>query len=406
MDRFIGDLSSHTHQLKERSLPFGGVTLRYSPNHAHVDDDILPCDRYIRVHWRNFLKALRSFDDYCELRASDDNDGDELRMEETWWLMKIELRKDLRDLLEPVLATRRNLRSLILDRNEFGRDGVLFLCNIIETNSYLKEVSLFNNPVEDIGDLTRLCDAVSKHPSLEDLALGNIWLNDDEGKLSTILKASKNLKCLGLSGNGIGSRSAAAMFAKFLTANDNTTTMFLRDNDFSDESAYLFALALRNNKRLRLVDLRGNLFTQVGRVTILNSLFDPSSLTAVVESNHNCVVYIDESNFDELGAINRKGFLEENMHRKLFSALYATTQGGRVGRLLKDIPLGLMPDFLAYLQDFYLDDIPRGMRKHAMESLHQYALDDFDKAFSRQTTCTVMFETLRNWNLLLLYTNI
>ncbi len=93
------------------------------------------------------------------------------------------------------------------------------------------------------------------------------------------------------------------------------------------------------------------------------------------------------------------------MHRKVCFTLYVTTNGIRLGCLLQDVPLGLMPDLFEYLQDFYLDDIPRGMRKHAMGSLQQYELEDYDEVFSRQMTFTVVFEVLRNWNLPLLYTN-
>jgi len=109
---------------------------------------------------------------------------------------------------------------------------------------------------------------------------------------------------------------------------------------------------------------------------------------------------------DRLGVINCEGTPEDNRQRKVFSTLYATADGTRLGQLLNDVPVGLMPKLLAYLQEFYLGDISRGMKKHAMESLQQYNMVDFEEAFSRQTIITIVFEVLRSWNLPTLYENI
>ena len=176
MDRFIGDLRRSTHQLKERCHGFGGVTLCYSPRNPrrHNEGDVLECDRQLLVHWRNFASALRSYDEYIEPQEKSSTAAS--MKGEGWWISNIQVPKDLRDLLEPILNSR-NVRTLILDRNEFGdHQGVGFLCSIIEKNPYLKRVSFHNNLMEDMNDIRRFCGAVSKHSSLEHLTLENVGL--------------------------------------------------------------------------------------------------------------------------------------------------------------------------------------------------------------------------------------
>lgn len=410
MDRFIGDLRRCTHQLKEGypAHTFGGVTLCYSSRHPQVDDVVvLPCDRYLLVHWKNFVKALAAYEEQrSEAEEERQSSPSSSSSSEGWWLANIEVPIEIRKLLKPILTTRKNLRTLILDNNQFGRGGVDFLCNIVERNSYLKRISFHNNLIEDDADLARFCEAVSRHASLEHVTLENIGLEGDDEKLAMILNSSKNLQCLGLSNNGIGSRRASEMITRFL-ATSQVKIVYLRENSFGDETAEHFALSLKDNHHLRVMDLSDNQFTSSGRTIIHNAVFDTSSLSAAIDSNHTCVVYIDEAELkDKLGVINCKGTQEENKHKKVFSILYATTVGGQLGQLLKDIPLGLMPEAMDYVQDFYLDDIPRGMRRHAMEALRDYSQNDFDEMFARQTIFTVMFEVLRSWNLPLLYTNL
>lgn len=326
---------------------------------------------------------------------------------EGWWISNIQVPKDLRDLLEPILNSR-NVRTLILDRNEFGdHQGVGFLCSIIEKNPYLKRVSFHNNLMEDMNDIRRFCGAVSKHSSLEHLTLENVGLDGDEDKLSLVLDATSrgSVECLGLSGNGLGSRDAAELICRFLSENNSLKIMYLRDNNFDDEASDLFTSALQdNNTHLRVLDLSDNHFTKAGRMTVHNALFDTSSLDAAFDSNHSCVVYINEPELkDKLGAINCKGTPQENLHKKIYSILYSTTD---IGSLLNGVPLSIMPEVLGYLQDFYPKDITRGVRRHAMESLQLYSKDDFDKVFSLKTPLTLMYEVLRTWSLPSLFTNV
>lgn len=133
-----------------------------------------------------------------------------------------------------------------------------------------------------------------------------------------ILNASNRLRCLSLDGNNIGSRDTTKILTQFLLKSE-LKVVYLRENDFGDETAEFFASALRCNAHLRVIDLSNNQLSQLGRRTIHNALFYTSSLNAAFGSNHTCVAYIDEPELkDKLSVINCKGSPEENQQRKYF----------------------------------------------------------------------------------------
>ena len=413
MDRLIGILSSYTHALKAQKTPFRGVSLRYVGN---GDEDVLRSDLMLRAHFRNFVKALRSYDHHCNTidRSSPTSSADIINVydgtspgsgedEEAWSLSNIELGLKLIHMLCPLLTSRGNLRTIVLDRNEFdGNSGVTFLLDVIETNQLLEKVSFDNNHVLDIDD--RFYMTVSNHSSLKYLTLKNVSLGGDEDKLSMILNACSHLDTLGLCCNDIGlSRGSLKIIIEFLSSgNNNIMTLYLSGNSFNDESAELFASALKSNNRLRVLDLCNNEFHEGGGV-ICNALFDASSLGAVVESNHTCDVYLNEN---DRGAINQSKNPKRNMHRKVFATLYATTDGGRLGQLLDTIPIELMPEFLAHIQQYYIADIPRGIKKRAMVCRQQYTRDDFEDVYAAQTMFGIVFEAFRSWTVPLLFSNL
>ena len=426
MDRFVADLRGYTHQLKEGrgASSFGGVTLCYSHEHdrrrriRNGDDEgdndaaavILRCDRVLIAHWRNFVKALQSLDDTTDIeRREEKKEG------EGWWLSKIELTARIIGMLEPVLISRQSMRTLVLDNNAFtGSEGIIFLCNLLENIPCIRRVSFLNNSLgHDMDIMARLCNAIEDHPSLEHLMLENVELGDDENKLSLILNCAKKLECLGLDGNNLGSHHSADLITQFLAHNDVLKIIYLRNNQFGDDNVDIFARLLKNDvsEQLRVIDLGGNYFTQSGKKTIHNVLFSTNDLSTALESNHTTVVYFDEGEMkDRLGVINCRGTTSQNMHRKLYSLLYASAHDcSKLSQLLDDVPLGLMPEVLSYLLDYYPDDLPVGMRRHALESVRgcspsEISDDDLEEVFSSPTvTFSIIFQVMRSWNLPQLY---
>ena len=75
-------------------------------------------------------------------------------------------------------------------------------------------------------------------------------------------------------------------------------------------------------------------------------------------------------------------------------------------RLLDTIPIELMPEFLAHIQQYYIADIPRGIKKRAMVCRQQYTRDDFEDVYATQTMFGIVFEAFRSWTVPLLFSNL
>ena len=407
-DMFYAELTGrYAAQLKTATVPFQGVTLCYSPNIERGDDHILQCDGRGMREWVLFAKTLKEYDELVATSQSKEIVIMHRSEREGWSLSNFELSAELIDVLGPVLIGREKVRTLMLDNNNLGisgESGARFLQGVLQKNQCLQRLHCHNNDICAGVDL--LCKALVTHRSLEHLTLENIGLDGDNNSnnninnLSIILNASNNLKCLGLSKNGLGSKDTAEIIGTFIKKNKSMQVMYLRDNHFDDESAEEFALALRSNNTLSVLDLSNNHFMKFGRTAIRNGTFDTTSLNAASESNNACVVYTNENVLkDRLNIINCKGNPKQNRQRKVLAILYTTTNGYELSSLLNDVPLGLMPIILGYIQEYNINEITSGVKKHAMETLRQYTNDDFEQVFAKQTIFTVLFELLRNWNL-------
>lgn len=350
---------------------------------GQVGDRVIRCDRSLLGLWQSFARALRAHDERALYPPKD----------EQWCLSNIELDAELRGLLGAMLADREHVRTLTLARN--GPEGAAFLCTMLESNPRIHNVFFVNN---SIGSVDRFCAAIGWHSALESISLIDVGLND-EGKLSRVLSVSRNMTTLNLSDNGVGSIQAAETITRFLTGS-NLKTLYLHENSFGDETADLFASALRSNSSLQELVLRNNKFTPHGKAIIINALFLTSSLNDVIESNHTCAVYLDafSGTEDERSAINYGPNARLTKHQKLYAALYGAA--GSVMKLfsadqLRHFP-DVLPDFLEYLQDYYINDVPRAVKSHAMQYLQGYTEDDFEEVYAKQTILSAVFDVLRN----------
>lgn len=75
-------------------------------------DQVLRSNGYTVDHWGIFAQTLCLFDERCK-RA---DHLEESHKEEGWWLSCIESTDRILDILLPVLTSRDNLRTLILDK--------------------------------------------------------------------------------------------------------------------------------------------------------------------------------------------------------------------------------------------------------------------------------------------------
>lgn len=395
MDEFISILSRRSEQLRLEPTPFRGLTLILND----AESESLRHEKLL-CHWEELVSSLQCQEtNYRRQERFLENEG--------WWLDKIHLSTNVLEILTPALASR-NIRTLYLDRNTFGRDGIAFVCQFLEQNSTLKRLSLCNNPMENIDDVNRFCSALSKHCSMENLVLKKVGLDDDSAKLSAIFEASNKLKCLSLPENGIGTQGGIAS-SQFIARNTAMKTMYLSENSLDDNDALLMANALYRNTNICTLDLIDNKISLKGKRTIQSKVFDTTNLNATANSNHTCKVWIDEKTIrDKLEVINCKDIPSENRKGKIFSILCAHSlneNGNRLGQLLEEIPLNLMPNVLSLLQGD-ANELPLGVKKYAMGSVYPDSQDDSQMFFSKRTPLTLIFEVILTWNLPWLFVNL
>jgi len=77
----------------------------------------------------------------------------------------------------------------------------------------------------------------------------------------------------------------------FIRSNNPTKILRLDNNNISDNDTLLLASALKKNSNLQQLNLRNNKITEEGEKTLLNAMFDPTSMDSLVESNHTCMAY-------------------------------------------------------------------------------------------------------------------
>ena len=178
----------------------------------------------------------------------------------------------------------------------------------------------------------------------------------------------------------------------------------MRRNGISDNDALLLASALKNNTHLRRVNLAHNDITEAGDKTILNAVFDQTSMDSIIESNHTCVIYAWDSKNKE--SLSKRSDLEleslcineddistkQKIRKKVVLALC----GGADGSLfdlshLNDLPLQLMPRVLELIQ------------KHT--KLRTMAVKNIPKQLDKDALSR-LFHTLRAWELPLLFENL
>ena len=137
--------------------------------------------------------------------------------------------------------------------------------------------------------------------------------------------------------------------------------MCLKNNRFGDKEPHLFASALRSNCYLRELNLQKNSIGARGKASLMRALCDTSSLNAVADSNHACLVRLGED-----GAVapsralpvmveavnNTKNPYFGTRKRKIHATMLIPASSGLPKlKYFEDVSVGLMPAVLALAQD-------------------------------------------------------
>jgi len=338
-----------------------------------------------------------------------------------------------KSVLDIILPCFYSVENLTFGQAELGNEGFLRLSTFLEENTTLKSLCIAVDKLDDVSVATSFSDAIRGHPTLSTIMLSNCGLNGQPIVLRKIFEGcvETEIQSLLLSGDDMSDdvRSDTRLvgddiivLADFIQSNPLTKTLFFRHNDISNNDTVLLASALKKNTNLINLDLEDANITEAGEKTLLNALFDPTSMDSIVASNHSCRVYTYDIKSttviaqrppleQEVLNINEgKYTIGQKIRKKVVLALC-----GVEGELFdlshfNDLPLQLMPRVLELIQEhsqtrtefrdmpvqFLLDMIEESPPNEARFHRKQLGKD----ALSR------LFHTLRGWELPLLFENL
>ncbi|EJK76693.1 hypothetical protein THAOC_01531, partial [Thalassiosira oceanica] len=281
-----------------------------------------------------------------------------------------------------------------LETNGFqGSDGIDFALQIIQSQKKMIDFCFDRNPVDNHQDCQRLVDAIAGHPNISDCDLVGLCGGEINGHdyLVHILRKEK-LQTLDFSNNSVTTAGQSTLF-DIIKLHPNLVCLRLDHNHLNDEDAIHLAGALRYNRTLETLWLKGNRFTRMGVDILKKVMYDDSSLNAVADSNHVCI--IEGMGFHLPGGSGyyyvrrtRKSYdPKQSRARKIFHLLsQRNKQGTNAHHLEAEMggdTLKVVPLALAAIQVYKLP-WNRGFRGAAGAKL------------------SIMYELVRSWNVTIL----
>jgi Ran GTPase-activating protein (RanGAP) involved in mRNA processing and transport len=146
-----------------------------------------------------------------------------------------------------LLAVDRRLEGLYASRNDIGPEGARLLHNALKVNYTLKDLRLEANNIGDIGFVKiveSLAETFLRTSGVEKLVLGYNKISSEGAKsLCRVLKENEKLRHIDLTGNMISSTAAQAI-AGSLSYNLGLQELLLTSNQIDDEGAYALSLSM------------------------------------------------------------------------------------------------------------------------------------------------------------------
>ena len=225
----------------------------------------------------------------------------------------------------------------------------------MKNNPILEKFQMESNPIDHEDDIDQLCEIIKVHPAINTIQLDDCFDEEIDGHkiLCSIMTAGANkLKSIDLSRNGIAARGST-FIADFLATNPLLEELALQNNDLNDEDAISIARALKHNTNLRLLDVRGNDITDAGWDTLRTGEFDSMSLNSAADSNHTC--YISPvSKFNGNTDIGKLTLYEPKQVRqkKVYRIISSRNRKCSNVKHFDGVPVELLPEILTSIQQY------------------------------------------------------
>ena len=264
-------------------------------------------------------------------------------------LQRIQLSKEVRDILLQSLSLKTApVNRLYFSHNGLGEDGYIWLIEVLNSNTSLKEMYIKSNPI-GISSATNLSKAAADHPKLDVIILKNCGLGQNNGLMKAVLPLLC-MRVLILDGNHISSYGAE-LISDCLATNPNIERLCLKDNLLNDADAKKLSGSLKTNTNLKALSLVGNPITQDGMVPFFLSVYNIASFNTISDSNHICLIkFSDEEDIFGLNVINKYTNPVHNKRLKIAKALMRNIQSmSGLSYLKEDIPIELIPRLIALL---------------------------------------------------------
>ena len=377
---------------------------KYCDNNGDIDIDLrgrnefglLPHHDLMIPHWQKLLKSLKG------------------RTNVAFGLVDISLPASLLETVFPALQLV-NIVELTLFGCRMGSEGFTLLSSFLENNSNLESLGVGADDIngysidQGMSVASTFSEAIKNHPTLEKVFIAACIAYNTTNILRTILEGTTTIKDLTISMHYFDSEDIA-VFADFISSNNPTEVLTLNQCNITDYDTLLLASSLKTNTNLKMLYLYDNEITQDGETTLLNALYNPTSIDSIIKSNHTCYTRTHDS------TRNRNSIVETNLEaevlvvnddrvthcnvwekirRKVVLALCRVDGEIFDLSLLNDIPPQLMPRVLELIQEHTTS------RSLSLEMEMETIGDQLEiDALSR------LFHTLRGWELPLLFVNL
>ena len=347
------ELKKETEAMRRGNFPEEDSTIGIRKGvsfHTSDEDysfDAADTNRELSPHWREFAAALKQFKPGFGMFLSDD------KIETFITFGTVTLNQETTQLVSEALMNM-PFKALHIERNPRIHGGMSTIAKIMGNNKHLQKLDMYRIQDMDRNDISELCSAIQRHPSLVDVTMMECFsdgLGDE--MLHTLLRTSElKLERLQMSSDGITidgiTTDGVALLSDYLATNPRLKELDLTNNDLDDSDAVSLANALRSNTSLRYLLISDNCVEQVGKEALLVAVRDESSLNSVAASNHYCL--IESDGYDDDG--NLCEAKETNRARKIYALLSSRNQTLSNVQHFDDIDLKLLPNILQAVQKY------------------------------------------------------
>jgi hypothetical protein len=263
----------------------------------------------------------------------------------------VEITKDRLATLVTALSGHVNTTAYIQFNNvNLCEEGIIHLSKLVDISSQLQRLIINHNRIDNMDSVRCLSRSLRSHTFIQTLDLAHCDLGSSPEILSAILRT--DIEFIILDNNNIDSLGAATI-AEYLEGDPPIHRIDLDHNRLNDDDAILISQALWRNTNLKIISLHSNNFTSIGVKSLLNCVFESSSLNAISASNHTLtgmIIFLGQINgvasssgHNLEGCINRLLLLDQK--EKIMLAL---EDKDFQLQYLANIPVKLMPEVLAF----------------------------------------------------------